>query len=193
MYHSTRQSESVMNIIRGGFNRSQSSHLLLGDGLYVSRDIFKTQDYGEVCFKLLVYPGKTFVVDNSTPEEERKRGWHQEYSSAWLPHGNNIHPSGLEETCVKSTAQVRILGIAYGYEKLDFNTQCEVKNCFGTGDELDPDDNRVLDAMLEDLGIIYSLFVHQGSQLMLEGYGNSRLGLSQWTGESFGEYSKFLN
>ena len=184
MYHATRHPERVLDIIRDGFKRSQASHLLLGDGLYVSRDIYKTQDYGEVCFKLLVYPGRTFVVENGTPEEERKRGWQQEFSSAWLIPRNNVHPSGLEETCVKSTAQVRILGIAYGYEKLDFNTQCGIKNCFGTSDELDPDDNRVLDAMLEDLGIIYSLFVHQGSKLMLEGYGNSRLGLSQWTGIS---------
>jgi len=181
MYHATRDVENVRNILSEGFKRSQSSHLLLGDGMYVSRDINKSLNYGEVCFKLLVYPGKTFRVDDSTPELERKN-WQQEYSSAWLVPNSRVHPSGLEETCVKSSAQVRIVGIACGYEKLDFNTQASVKDCFGTGDNLDPDDNRLLDLMLEDLGIIYSTFVHTSSQLLLEAYGNGRVGLGEWNG-----------
>lgn len=85
MYHATREIENVAGVLDGGFQISQSKgrNLLLGDGLYVSRDIFKTQEYGEVslamycthrsyyyiglnckqvCFKLLVYPGKAVRV-----------------------------------------------------------------------------------------------------------------------------------
>ena len=82
MYHATREVENVAGVLDRGFNISQSKgrNLLLGDGLYVSRDIFKTQEYGEVslasphsfhciglkytqvCFKLLVYPGKAVRV-----------------------------------------------------------------------------------------------------------------------------------
>ena len=186
MYHATKTPETAAKIISGGFDISRggpSGHpnLFLGDGLYVSRDIHKTQLYGTVCFKLLVYPGKTFVVGNDTTKEERT-SWQSEYSSAWIPPNNNIHPSGLEETCVKSPSQVRVLGIAYGHELLDFNTQSMIKNQFGTADHLDPDENRTLDAMLEQLGIIYSNFVHLGSQLLLESTGGGTVGLRDWSG-----------
>merc|ERR1719291_475175 len=83
--------------------------MMLGDGVYVTRNIQKTLHYGEVCFKLLVYPGKTFIVDDTTPEEERTK-WHTEYGSAWLVPNNSIHHTKQEETCVKSSSQVRILG-----------------------------------------------------------------------------------
>ena len=186
MYHATKTPESAANIINGGFEISQGGpdgnpNLFLGDGLYVSRDIHKTQLYGTVCFKLLVYPGKTFVVGpNTTPEQ--RISWQGEYSSAWIPPNNNIHPSGLEETCVKSPSQVRVLGIAYGHELLDFTSQSMIKNQFGTADHLDPDENRTLDAMLEQLGIIYSSFVHLGSQLLLEATGGGTVGLKDWSG-----------
>lgn len=187
MYHSTKTLESAVKILTEGFNISQrgasgNPNLFLGDGLYVSRDIHKTQMYGAICFKLLVYPGKTFVVEENTTPEDRV-SWQGEFSSAWIPPNNKIHPTGLEETCVKSASQVRILGIAYGYEYLDFNTQSRVKDLFGTGDHLDPDENRVLDSMLEQLGIIYSSFVHLGSQLVLEADGRGGVGLKDWSGE----------
>ena len=78
---------------------------------------------------------------------------------------------------------MRILGIAYGHELLDPVTQSRVRNLFGTGDSLDRcllvmccrqcsdltrGENHVLDLMLEELGIVYSTFVHQGSNLMLQ-------------------------
>ena len=54
---STNDPRNISNIIN-----YKGSHLFLGDGLYVSRDIEKTVRYGPVCFKLLVYPGKTLGV-----------------------------------------------------------------------------------------------------------------------------------
>ena len=77
---------------------------------------------------------------------------------------------------------MRILGIAYGHEHLDPVTQSRVRNLFGTGDSLDRcflmccrqcsdltrGENHVLDLMLEELGIVYSTFVHHSSNLMLE-------------------------
>ena len=50
MYHATREIENVAGVLDHGFKISQSKgrNLLLGDGLYVSRDILKTQEYGEV-------------------------------------------------------------------------------------------------------------------------------------------------
>jgi len=182
MYHSTRQVENVESILNSGFNITQRPETLLGNGLYVSRDIEKTLNYGDVCFKLLVYPGKTFQVQDDTPEEHRLRLWQKDHSSAWIPANNKLHPSGREETCVKSSAQVRILGIAYGHELLNFNTQSRIRNLFGTGDKLDRIENRILDLMLEDLGIIYSTFVHQGSLRLMQSMGRGRVGVDQWNG-----------
>ena len=56
MYHATRNIRNVAEVLDKGFRISQNNqdrNLLLGDGLYVSRDIFKTQEYGEVVSMLL--------------------------------------------------------------------------------------------------------------------------------------------
>ena len=55
MYHATREIEHVASVLDQGFKISQSKgrNLLLGDGLYVSRDIRKTQEYGEVSLATL--------------------------------------------------------------------------------------------------------------------------------------------
>jgi len=187
MYHSTRNVGNVSSIIQTGFNISQrgesgNPNLLLGDGLYVSRDIEKTLDYGKVCFKLLVYPGKTFLVQDSTTMEERM-GWQRENSSAWIPSNNKVHPSGREETCVKSATQVRVLGVAYGHELLDHQTRTMVRNLFGTGDTLDRHENKVLDIMLEDLGIVYTTLVHQGSMMLLQSVGRGNVSAGDWNGK----------
>jgi len=181
MYHATREIENVAGVLDQGFKISQSKgrNLLLGDGLYVSRDILKTQEYGEVCFKLLVYPGKAVRVTEM--EDPLRTTWQSEYSSAWVPPTRGMG-SGKEETCVKSSAQVRILGIAYGHELLDPVTQSRVRNLFGTGDSLDRGENHVLDLMLEELGIVYSTFVHQGSNLILEASGLNSVQAEDWSG-----------
>jgi len=186
MYHSTVNPQNVSSILHNGFKISQKGStwrpgLLLGDGVYVTRDIEKTIGYGDVCFKLLVYPGKTFIVDDNTPQEERV-SWQREHSSAWIPPNNRVHPSGREETCVKSPSQVRILGIAYGHEHLDVQTKSLLRNLFGTGDTLDRSENRILDMMLEDLGIVYSTLVHQGSMMLLQASGRNRVEAEEWNG-----------
>jgi len=182
MYHATHP-RNVVDIIENGFNRSQGAerNLLFGDGLYVSRDIEKTLGYGDVCFKLLVYPGKTLRVESL--EDPLRTTWHKKFSSAWLPPNHAVstrHP-GREETCVKSSTQVRILGISYGHELLEPATKARLRDLFGTGDSLDKHENRVLDQMLEDLGIMYSCVVHQGSQSFLEVDGSS-VKVADWNG-----------
>ena len=69
----------------------------------------------------------------------------------------------MEETCVKSTSQVRVLGIAYGHELIGQNivTRYQLRNQFSQMDSLDKQDNDELKKMIENLGIIYSTFVHQ--------------------------------
>ena len=74
MYHATKRVSNVASILEQGFKISQGNKsYMLGDGLYVSRDIEKTLGYGEVCFKLLVYPGKTLAV--CSMEEPLRTTW----------------------------------------------------------------------------------------------------------------------
>ena len=113
--------------------------------------------------------------------------WHQEYSSAWVPansfRGFQYNRNNLEETCVKSTTQVRVLGISYGHELLGGHIKDQLRNQFGQMDSMDKQDNDVLKNMVEDLGVIYSSFVHSSTSLFLEcseSSGYVRLG--DWTG-----------
>ena len=102
MYHSPHP-YAVRDILDNGFKISQRENLVLNNGLYVSRDIEKTLDYGSVCFKLLVYPGKSVVVTEQS--DPMRMNWHREFSSAWVPadscEGFSYQKVGIkEETCV---------------------------------------------------------------------------------------------
>ena len=140
MYHATSR-ENALNILKKGFKPSTQG--LLGPGLYLSRDINKTKSYGQVCFKVLAYTGKTKKVDNA---DQR---WQEAYDSAYLPPFNNVVASGKEETCVKSIRQVRILGIAFGHHRLD--QQVNVRNLEGTTEVMDVEEKNELSKLLWDL------------------------------------------
>ena len=88
----------------------------------------------------------------------------------------------LEETCIKSADQVRILGIAYGHELLDDVSKTRIANCRGTEESLDVGENKILDQMLEDMGLVYSNFVHRPSNLVLQDIGGGEIALMDWTG-----------
>lgn len=188
MYHATKDVENVESILKTGFRRSDGPNKILGDGLYVSKDIEKTLPYGDVCFKLLVYPGKTYVVEKMSDPDITS--WQKDYSSGWIPAGTQAakHPrthgvtQDQEETCIKSTTQVRILGIAYGHDLLDRSTRSLVRDRFGSGDHLDTEELGVLDIMVEELGIMYSSFVHEGSSMFLEVGREGSVRIEDWTG-----------
>jgi len=193
MYHST-DARNVESILSEGFKVSEmKSHLVLGSGLYVSRDLDKAAPYGPVTFKLLVYPGKTkSMIDEDDP---LKTSWQQEFSSAWIPPNiPNIHhpslPHHKEETCVKSSAQVRILGLVRGWDKIDPQLRRRIKNSAGTFDRLDRQDNVALEHMLEELGIVYSSLVNLTRNTFLEGSRYGEIWLSDWTGEEEQQWSR---
>ena len=127
MYHATKAS-NVKSILTNGFRESTQG--MLGPGLYVSRDIDKTRAYGGVCFKLLVYTGKTTLVT----KPDSSGSWRSEYDSAYLPPNNNVVTSKREETCLKSVNQARILGIAYGF---DSSWSGKLRDLEGTDENLD--------------------------------------------------------
>ena len=57
--------------------------------------------------------------------------------------------SKREETCVKSVEQVKILGIAYGYDSSYMKGQ--IRNLEGTGHRLDKKEKVVLEEMIRSL------------------------------------------
>ena len=140
MYHATK-SHNVASILKNGLKPSTGG--LLGPGIYVSRDINKTRAYGGVCFKLLVYTGKTVTVDAA----DNQGSWRSSFDSAYLPPNNRVVKSRREETCVKSSDQVKILGIAYGYHESGVRSGV-IRNLEGTNDDLDREEKMVLENMV---------------------------------------------
>ena len=140
MYHATK-SHNVASILKNGLKPSTGG--LLGPGIYVSRDINKTRAYGGVCFKLLVYTGNTVTVDAA----DNQGSWRSSFDSAYLPPNNRVVKSRREETCVKSSDQVKILGIAYGYHESGVRSGV-IRNLEGTNDDLDREEKMVLENMV---------------------------------------------
>ena len=141
MYHATDRG-NVKSILDNGFRPSVGG--MLGPGLYLSRDINKTRNYGDVCFKLLVYTGRTKRMDSA----DNGGSWRESNDSAYLPPHNDVVSSGREETCVKSVKQVKILGIAYGYDR---SMAGYVRNLEGTDHKLDVEERKVLEKMVRGL------------------------------------------
>ena len=138
MYHATNAS-NVESILANGFRESTGG--MLGPGLYVSRDIDKTRNYGDVCFKLLVYTGKT----KKATAADTSGSWISQYDSVYLPPNNDVVASKREETCLKSAKQARILGVAYGYDSTTMKDK--VRNLEGTTEVLDLQEMQALAAM----------------------------------------------
>ena len=56
---------------------------MLGKGVYVSSTLRKTEAYGPITFKLLVYPGRICLVDRQG--HPRQKTWQRDFGSAWTP------------------------------------------------------------------------------------------------------------
>merc|ERR1712037_1000115 len=137
MYHATPV-RNVKNILDDGFKLSTGG--IQGPGLYLSMETDRSRGYGVkrpgdrgVCLKMLVYAGKV----KKTSRMDRTGAWRKDFDTTFLPYNNTVVKSGKEETCVKSTDQVRILGVAYGHDHLDLAAQVRVRDLEGTGDQLD--------------------------------------------------------
>ena len=146
IYHATK-GHNVCSILSDGFKPSTGG--MLGPGLYLSRDIDKTRAYGDVCLKVLAYTGKTRKMDS----EDNAGSWRANYDSAYLPPNNSVVASKREETCLKSVDQVTVLGVAYGFKELDGKTRAKVRNLEGTTDDLDEEEERQLNEMLENMSL----------------------------------------
>ena len=71
--------ESILN---NGFFLSDHSRML-GSGVYVSATLEKTQNYGPITFKLLVYPGRICKIDYQG--HPYQKSWQGDFGSAWAP------------------------------------------------------------------------------------------------------------
>jgi len=121
MYHGTSPGNASY-ILREGFKPSRVSStvhgMLLGQGVYVSRDKRKAMMYGKVVLKLLVYTGKTCHI--LTNNLKVRSTWHHSFDSAWIPPlcRNPLAPAGFEETCVKDPKNILVLGVVMGKQLL---------------------------------------------------------------------------
>ncbi|CAN9513346.1 unnamed protein product [Ophioblennius macclurei] len=117
MFHGTTVANARL-IIANGFKRSKDG--MLGEGVYVSRDIKKASRYpllgsdsDRVIFQLRVRVGRVKRIDSSSISMQKT--WHKSgYDTAWVPPNIGLQavPSGLEEDCVYDPKRVTVTGIA---------------------------------------------------------------------------------
>ncbi|XP_061105219.1 grass carp reovirus (GCRV)-induced gene 2o isoform X2 [Conger conger] len=117
MYHGTHMQNAHI-IITNGFQRSKDG--LLGEGVYISRNIEKAKCYplsvdkkDRVIFKLRVQVGKVKKIDSDN--HPLQKSWHQNgYDCAWVPPNSNITTikSGREEDCVWDPSRIKIVDVA---------------------------------------------------------------------------------
>ena len=81
MYHSTKTWEQAESILDNNFYPSDDG--MLGMGIYVSSTLRKTEAYGPITFKLLVYPGRICLVDRQG--HPMQKTWQDDFGSAWTP------------------------------------------------------------------------------------------------------------
>ena len=93
MYHSTKTPEAAKSILENGFRKSDPACNMLGAGIYASRALEKARSYGDITFKLLVYPGLIRVITKQGDPKQKK--WQGEYGSAWVPPKCGMVRSGL--------------------------------------------------------------------------------------------------
>ena len=154
LYHTT-QARNVKNILANGLKFSEGG--IQGPGLYFSMHVDKSLGGGVkrpgdqgVCFKVLVFTGRT----KRASQPDTTGSWRQGFDSAFLPPENKVLKSGKAELCVKSRHQVRVLGVAYGHNRLDLLSQSCFRNLEGTGDTLDILEEEELEKLIKSLGII---------------------------------------
>ena len=114
MYHGT--SKQVAAIIKkSGFR--QSSGGMLGQGVYLSRDLQKASRYPlelpesqRVVIKVRVNIGKVIIIDRQG--HPLQKTWHYNgYNTAWCPPNCGMVPSGLEEDCVWDPKRITIIKV----------------------------------------------------------------------------------
>ena len=83
MYHGTPTWQQAESILDNGFYPSKHYSSMLGRGIYVSSTIQKTYGYGDITFKLLVYPGRICTITHQG--HPRQKSWQSSFGSAWTP------------------------------------------------------------------------------------------------------------
>jgi len=177
MYHAT-DAANVESIIKGGFNLSTGPNQMLGDGIYCSLDIHKAWPrYGNVAFRLLVYTGKTYKCTQQNderrvggPNNDGNLRWQKDFASCWVPPKSyELNPSGLEENCIRSRNQIRILGIAEGWDKLDPRVQAKTHNTEeAKSSQLSYYEKKVLSRLRREVGESWTMIEAPDTGLVLD-------------------------
>ncbi|XP_062407929.1 uncharacterized protein LOC134099153 [Sardina pilchardus] len=111
MYHGTSK-EAAQNIKKNGFNPSSGG--MLGQGVYLSRDLQKASRYPlnlheheRAVLKVVVNVGKVKRIDRQG--HPLQKTWHYNgYDTAWCPPKCGMVPSGLEEDCVWDPNRIKV-------------------------------------------------------------------------------------
>lgn len=114
MYHGTTR-QTAQSIKVGGFIQSPDG--MLGQGVYLSRDLAKAKrypishpEYDKAVVKVRVNVGKVVAINYQG--HPLQKTWHNHgYDTAWVPPRCGMVKSGLEEDCVWDPRRIQILQV----------------------------------------------------------------------------------
>lgn len=114
MYHGTTR-ENAQRIRARGFLQSPDG--MLGQGVYLSRDLAKARryplnhpEYDKAVIKVRVNVGKVIAINYQGHPFQKT--WHDcGYNTAWVPPRCGMVRSGLEEDCVWDPRRIQILQV----------------------------------------------------------------------------------
>lgn len=118
MYHGTTRA-AAQSILKHGFRQSLGDKLMLGPGVYLSRDLDKASRYpidhpegDKVVIRVSVNVGKVIAIN--CQGHTRQKNWHDSrfgevFDTAWVPPNCGMVKSGLEEDCVWDPNRIKIL------------------------------------------------------------------------------------
>ena len=102
MFHGTSLA-NAKSIMKSGFRPSVKG--LLGEGVYLTKDVQKAQAYGPIIIESEVCLGRVCVINKKGHHLQRCWAAHG-YDSAWIPPQCGVVASGLEEHCVRDARRI---------------------------------------------------------------------------------------
>ncbi len=102
MFHGTSL-QNAKSIMKSGFRPSVKG--LLGEGVYLTKDVQKAKAYGPVIVEVEVCLGRVAVINKKGHHLQRCWAAHG-YDCAWIPPMCGVVASGLEEHCISDARRI---------------------------------------------------------------------------------------
>ena len=165
MYAGTNERD-LKSILAYGLKKIDLSSVL-GEGIYVSRNMAEAQNQGPITLKLLVYNGMAKSIKEA--DDPQRTGWIHDHTSAWIRAAdvNDVIPGNNyknEINCIGLERYVRVLGVCSSPAPAGIPAD---KIC-SSPDTITGQDQKILDKMVVENGFKFVHLRHRTTGKVLE-------------------------